>query len=79
MTGIVPDEVLTRRKAFLSRTPMAAVSAHWAELDNMSRHMIASSLGIVEAKRLSEALEDARNGIGIPIIALMGFHDRAVA
>jgi len=72
MTGIVPDEVLNRRrKAFLSRTPMAAVSAHWAELTNMSRHMIVSSLGIVEARRLSEALEDARNGIGIPIITLM--------
>src|SRR5580698_2962803 len=43
LAGIVPDKVLNRkRKAFVSRSPMAAISRNWASLTDTCSQMIST-------------------------------------
>jgi asparagine synthase (glutamine-hydrolysing) len=63
LVGIVPDEILGRkRKAFVVRAPLVAISRDWANLVEMTQHMLTGSLGIVDAKHLLSALQKARGG-----------------
>lgn len=72
LVGIVPDELLNRRrKAYVARAAMAVISAEWTCLSEMSRDMAASCLGIVDQSLLSESLQKARRGQEIPLVALM--------
>jgi asparagine synthase (glutamine-hydrolysing) len=73
LTGIVPDEVLNRkRKGFLSRSIVAALAAEWPALDHLSHHMVSGSLGILDEKAFATALEAARHvRKEIPVVALM--------
>jgi asparagine synthase (glutamine-hydrolysing) len=70
--GIVPDELLNRRrKAFVVRSPMAAISAEWDSLNEMSQQMISTSLGIVDAKLFCEAIQSAHDGKEVRIVTVM--------
>jgi len=72
LVGIVPDEVLNRkRKAYITRGPLANISADWSRYADMTQHMLSSSLGIVEARRFLEALQKARHGKEVATIQLM--------
>jgi asparagine synthase (glutamine-hydrolysing) len=72
LVGIVPDELLNRkRKAFVARAPLAAISEEWTHFAEMTQHMLSSSLGIVEATKLLAALQIAREGQEVPIIPIM--------
>jgi asparagine synthase (glutamine-hydrolysing) len=72
LVGIVPDDLLNRkRKAFVVRSPMAAISTEWESLTEMSRHMVSGSLGIVEAESISKLLQKVRHGDEVPIVTLM--------
>lgn len=72
LTGIVPDELLHRkRKAFVSRGPLADVSAEWPNLMDFSRQMRSATLGIVDPRRFADALQQARYGQEVPIVFLM--------
>jgi asparagine synthase (glutamine-hydrolysing) len=72
LVGIVPEEILNRkRKAFVARGPRVAISTHWASLVGMSRDMVTSSLGIVDARTYCDALQQARNGQDVAIIPIM--------
>lgn len=72
LVGIVPGEILNRkRKAFVARGPRVAISTHWASLIEISRHMVTSSLGMVDNRAYCDALEQARNGQDVPIIPMM--------
>jgi asparagine synthase (glutamine-hydrolysing) len=72
LVGIVPDELLNRkRKAYVARAPLAAISTEWTHFSEMSQYMVSSSLGIVEAKMFLEALQNARNGQEVQIVPLM--------
>jgi asparagine synthase (glutamine-hydrolysing) len=45
LIDIVPEEILNRkRKAFVARAPLAAISTDWANLVEMTQHMVSSSL-----------------------------------
>jgi asparagine synthase (glutamine-hydrolysing) len=71
LLGIVPDEILNRKtKAFVSRSPIVAISNDWAHFTEMTQNMLSSSLGIVDSERISEALQKVRRGEGVPMIAL---------
>jgi asparagine synthase (glutamine-hydrolysing) len=71
LIGIVPDEILNRKmKAFVARSPMVAISNDWAHFTEMTQNMLSSSLGIVDPKRISEALQKVRRGEAVPMIAL---------
>jgi asparagine synthase (glutamine-hydrolysing) len=72
LIGIVPDELLNRkRKAYVSRGPMAAISTEWANLVEFSRHMATNSLGIVDGEIFCGAMQKARQGKEIPTIGVM--------
>lgn len=72
LAGIVPDEILhRRRKAYMSRTPLAAISQNWESFAGLSTNMVTASLGIVNARSFTESLEKARQGKEVPIVSLM--------
>ncbi len=72
LAGIVPDEVLERRrKAFVVRAPMAAISNDWTSLAGLSQHMVTSSLGIVDRQIFLATLQNARNGMAVPLVPLV--------
>jgi asparagine synthase (glutamine-hydrolysing) len=72
LVGIVPEEILgRRRKAYVCRAPMTALSGERECLEELGRGMTAGSLGIVDPSSFSETLERARRGQAVPIIPLM--------
>ena len=72
LAGIVPDEVLNRkRKASVARAPMAAISAEWPRLVELSQHMKSGSLGIVNPKVFFEVMQKARHGQEVPLVRLL--------
>jgi asparagine synthase (glutamine-hydrolysing) len=71
LIGIVPDEILNKKgKAFVTRSPMVAISNDWSGFSEMTQNMLSSSLGIVDSKGISETLQRVRRGEEVPIVAL---------
>jgi asparagine synthase (glutamine-hydrolysing) len=72
LVGLVPDEILNRkRKAFVVRAPITAISTECASLLERTQRMVSSSLRIVDSKQLCEVLQNARRSLEVPIIPLM--------
>lgn len=72
LVGIVPDKLLNRRrKAFVARGPMVSIGAKWADLTDLTQHMRASELGIVDSVRFTNALYKARDRREVPLVALL--------
>jgi asparagine synthase (glutamine-hydrolysing) len=72
LKGLVPDGILNRkRKAFVARAPILSVCAARTNLTKTREPMISSSLGIVDANRFCEFLEEASRGQEVPIVFLM--------
>jgi asparagine synthase (glutamine-hydrolysing) len=72
LIGIVPDELLNRkRKAYVTRGPMASIAEEWPHLLELGQHMLVSSLGIADSTRFVEALQKIRQGAEVPIVPLM--------
>ena len=72
LVGIVPAELLNRkRKAYVARGSLAALSARWPALIAITENILSSSLGFVDGKSFVQALQKARHGEEVPIIALM--------
>ena len=71
LVGIVPDELLNRkRKAFVVRSPMAAISRESSRLIEMSQQMLTTSLGIVDADAFRDAVSSARRGQEIRTVTM---------
>jgi asparagine synthase (glutamine-hydrolysing) len=72
LAGIVPDEILTRkRKAYVSRGPRVAIAKQFTQLRPLTENMIAESLGIVSANRFVAVLEDLRLGKEAPLVPVL--------
>jgi len=72
LVGVVPDEILNRRrKACVSRAPLAAISNDWAHLQTVSEILVGSELGIVDQQRLAQTIEEAHQGHEVPVVSLM--------
>ncbi len=72
LVGIVPDELLNRkRKAYVVRAPMAAISREWASVVEMTQHMLSSSLRVFDPSSFSMAVQKVRHGQEVPIVPLM--------
>lgn len=72
LVGIVPDELLNRRrKAYVARAPMAAISSDWAGLAEMTQRMVSDSIGIIHASVFRNVLQKARQGQEVPSVAVM--------
>jgi asparagine synthase (glutamine-hydrolysing) len=72
LVGIVPDELLNRkRKAYVSRGPLADISADWTRYSDLTQHMASGSLDIVDTSKFLEALQKARHGKEVSVVGLM--------
>jgi asparagine synthase (glutamine-hydrolysing) len=72
LKGIVPDEILNRRrKAFVVRAPLVAISNDWINLVEVAHNMVSSSLGIVDSERFLMALQMGRRGEEIPTATVL--------
>jgi asparagine synthase (glutamine-hydrolysing) len=72
LVGIVPDEVLNRRrKAFSSRAPRASVLASWTHLVERYPKIITDLSNIIDTTILQEMIRDLRNDSQIPIVKLV--------
>jgi len=91
LRGIVPDEVLDRkRKAFAIRSPTATMAREWTGLIETSKQMAIISLGIIDATAFSRAMQRSRSGQEATIVAMMrtlqiehwlrglGIHDKLI-
>lgn len=68
LAGIVPDEILMRkRKAFVTTAPRAAINARWDTVALFATEMMAEALGIVSSKALQQVLLDIRSGCDVPV------------
>jgi asparagine synthase (glutamine-hydrolysing) len=71
-TGLVPDEILNRkRKAFVFRGPMDAISKGWENLGEFSEHMVSGSLGIIDSEAFAEAWQQVHKGSEVPLVPLL--------
>jgi asparagine synthase (glutamine-hydrolysing) len=71
LVGIVPDEILNKkRKAFVARAPLVAISNNWANLLETTHKMVSSSLGIVNSQLLLAALTKGLRGEEVPTVTL---------
>jgi asparagine synthetase B (glutamine-hydrolysing) len=72
LVGIVPDELLHRkRKAYVSRLPTVAFTAHSAALLELSREMLSDSLGFVVQSEVTRAIDRVCNGSEPAVVPLM--------
>jgi len=70
LAGIVPDEILNRRrKAFVVRSPMAALANDYSRFRDIE--WVAASLGFLDQRAFSGALRAAREGRDVHVIALL--------
>jgi asparagine synthase (glutamine-hydrolysing) len=72
LVGIVPEEILNRRrKAYVSRAPLAAFSQGHAQLTELGNCMLAASLGILNPQRFANTLQRAQQGLEVPTVTLL--------
>lgn len=72
LVGIVPDALLNRkRKAFIARSPLTAISAEWPRVMEATRSMLSASLGIIDQQKLLDTLAQARQGGDVATIPLV--------
>lgn len=72
LVGVVPQEILERkRKAFVARKPMKAISTEWPSLTELCDKMMSASLRIVEPDHFVASLREARNGGDVPLTRLL--------
>ncbi len=68
LVGVVPDELLKRKRKPLP--PPKDCSTEWPSLAEIGEEIVGSSVGIVDSKRLLEALQKARRNEEIPVHSL---------
>lgn len=72
LAGIVPDELIHRkRKAFVIRGPLKAITSQFASLAEMTKEMVGRSLGIVDSPGLAVTLNEVRSGGVVAVPSLM--------
>src|SRR5579864_7866733 len=72
LVGIVPDKVLNRKQGSFAPPPETKeeVPIVWPDAGEVGRHILSSSLGIVDPDRFLEALEKARRNEEVPTDSL---------
>jgi asparagine synthase (glutamine-hydrolysing) len=72
LTGIVPDEILERRrKAYVTRAPLATIARQYEGLLGVGDDLVSASLGVVIAKDLLAVVKSAQQGKGVPAVPLL--------
>jgi asparagine synthase (glutamine-hydrolysing) len=71
LVGIVPNEILRRRrKAYVVRSAMTAVSEQWTSLTDVTEHMVSAAIGIIDPRALRRVVERARQGQEVPLVVI---------
>lgn len=71
LAGIVPHDVLNRkRKAFILRSPTAAICTEWARLINENGEIASDTLGILDARAFSTEVDEAGRGREVHIVRM---------
>jgi asparagine synthase (glutamine-hydrolysing) len=71
LTGIVPQEILSRRTKQLGvRTPVLVLEKHWDELQNIYQMPLSSRLGYVDETQMLKTICDARAGKMVSLVRL---------
>lgn len=71
LVRIVPNQVLNqRRKAFVARSPLVAISEQWQHLVEITNTMVAAAIGIVDPRKFLQALAETRSGDLTSFIAI---------
>jgi len=72
LAGVVPREILDRkRKAYVVRSSIIALSTGWDAVAALSRNMVGNSLGIFDEKLFAEAIEKACRGEEVQMTTLI--------
>jgi asparagine synthase (glutamine-hydrolysing) len=72
LRGIVPPEILHRkRKAYVARAPRSAIEQEFLPFLSTNDLLASAELQIVDATEFRRALEQARDGQGVAMVALM--------
>lgn len=72
LAGIVPDEILNRRrKAYVSKGLMNSISAQWEQLNKVGDPLVCSAFGVVESESMVDALQRVVRDAEAPTLALM--------
>lgn len=72
LRGLVPEEIIERRrKAFVVRTPIIAITKEWDGLCNLCQHLISARLGFVNQEQLLITLKKAKACGEVPMTRLI--------
>jgi len=72
LVGLVPGEILNRkRKAFVVRAHIDAISKQWTGVMKICDQMTSSSLNVVDANRFREALQLGLHDPHFPIVSVL--------
>jgi asparagine synthase (glutamine-hydrolysing) len=72
LKGIVPDEILNRRrKAYLTQTPLTVAITQAAQHFANTATLLSSTLGIVDDEALRQTIDRARRGEEVPLVSLL--------
>ena len=71
MKGIVPDQILNRRRKASLRRPLIAATTDWPEHLRNSGVLLVESLGVVNGRNLIAYLQEARGRSNVPIVPLI--------
>lgn len=72
LVGIVPGEILERkRKAFVVRAPIAAITNEWASLSSLCNNMHCAEMGFVDQEQLIETLQKAKMSEEVPVTRIV--------
>jgi len=72
LSGIVPDEILTRkRKAFVSRRPLRSIGGQASLLFEISNHMMSDTAGIVDPEQFRRVVRRAMEGLDVQLVPLL--------
>jgi asparagine synthase (glutamine-hydrolysing) len=72
LRGIVPNEILDRkRKAYVVRSPMAAIAARWKFLAATRKEMLSSAFGFIDQLKFMKAIEHLHQQQDPPLVFLL--------
>ena len=72
LRGIVPNEILDRkRKAYVVRSPMAAIATRWKVLASTRKEMLSSAFGFIDQSEFLKAIEHLHQQQDPPLVFLL--------
>jgi asparagine synthase (glutamine-hydrolysing) len=72
LAGIVPSEILSRRrKAYMTHRPLASICASWSLVEDLLHSSACAARGWIDGNKLWEAMNAAKRGEQAPLVLLL--------